>query len=143
MLLTYFVFGKAAINGVYSNVLGFLGGVNYAILLARICLESFPDLDSSCRPSVLLKLFFRKYAVHEWPAPVVLTNKINHEAPPNVKKMQVWDPVLNHQDGRHVMPIITPVYPSSKYRRNGESLELVFVLLLDWFFLTTYYPFFQ
>lgn len=108
----------AAINGIYSNVLGFLGGVNYAILLAKVCLESFPNLNESCHPSVLLKLFFRKYAFHKWPLPIMLTTKISHNAPPKVKKIQVWDPKLNPRDARHVMPIITPAYPSMNSSYN-------------------------
>jgi len=48
-------------RGVYSNVLGFLGGVAWAILVAYICIK-FPKLA----PNKLLQKFFEFYRDHEW-----------------------------------------------------------------------------
>lgn len=46
----------AIINGVYSNVLGFLGGINFAILVAWVC-NRHPDQH----PPSLLRIFFRTF----------------------------------------------------------------------------------
>ncbi|KAJ0398236.1 hypothetical protein ATCC90586_000949 [Pythium insidiosum] len=49
----------ARVRGIYSNVLGFLGGVNWAILVARVC-----QLYPNALPATLLGKFFRVY--HLW-----------------------------------------------------------------------------
>ena len=43
-------------HGIYSNVLGFLGGVSWAMLTARVC-QLYPNAS----PSTLLQKFFLVY----------------------------------------------------------------------------------
>ena len=63
----------ARVQGLYANVLGFLGGVNWAILCCWICKRN-PD----AQPSKLLHLFFTTFAKWSWPVPVYLSRDNQH-----------------------------------------------------------------
>ncbi|XP_042903419.1 poly(A) polymerase type 3 isoform X2 [Parasteatoda tepidariorum] len=88
-------------RGVYSNVLGYLGGVSWAMLVARTC-QLYPNAAAA----TLVHKFFLVFSQWPWPKPVLLKqpeeNKLNFE---------VWDPRVNVGDRFHLMPIITPAYP--------------------------------
>jgi poly(A) polymerase len=58
----------ATVHGVYSNVLGFLGGVNFAILVAWVCMRHPKE-----RPTSLLRIFFTTFSTWQWPNAVCLT----------------------------------------------------------------------
>ncbi|XP_066934707.1 poly(A) polymerase type 3-like isoform X1 [Clytia hemisphaerica] len=94
---------------IYSNVLGFLGGVSWAMLVARIC-QLYPKAVAA----TLVQKFFLIYSKWAWPQPVLLKqmpteNKLN---------FQVWDPRTNPADRYHLMPIITPAYPNQNSTFN-------------------------
>lgn len=61
-------------RGVYSNVLGYPGGVAWGILVANICII-FPNLE----PNKLLNYFFKFYTEWEWNSdnPILLTELKN------------------------------------------------------------------
>lgn len=69
-------------RGIYGNVLGFLGGVSWALLVARIC-----QLYPNAAPSTLVSRFFRVYEQWKWPNPVLL----NTIADGNLG-LKVWNP---------------------------------------------------
>lgn len=96
-------------RGIYSNSLGFLGGVSWAMLVARVC-QLYPN---AC-PSTLLQKFFMVYSTWEWPQPVLLKAL----ATDNKLGLPVWDPRVNPADRFHLMPIITPAYPSQNSTFN-------------------------
>lgn len=95
-------------NGLYSNVLGFFGGVTWAMLVARIC-QLYPNAAAS----TLVHKFFLVYSNWEWPTPVLLkpVTDANYG-------FTVWDPTLNPFDRHHLMPIITPAYPQQNSTHN-------------------------
>ncbi|PXF41429.1 Poly(A) polymerase [Gracilariopsis chorda] len=106
---------------VYSNVLGFLGGVAWAILTARVC-----QLYPYAAPSTLLTRFFLLYDKWNWntstqSAPVLLC-PISSGNP--ACGFKIWTP---HGNQRHFMPIITPAYPSMNTTHNvsGSTLEIM------------------
>eukprot|EP00854_Cymbomonas_tetramitiformis_P005795 gene5795-6989_t len=107
----------AKARGIYANVLGFLGGVNWAILVARIC-----QLYPKGVPSVLVRGFFKVYSLWKWPNPIVLC-EIEDDADLN---FPVWD-ARKRSDRKDRMPIITPAYPSmnSSYNVTESTLYLM------------------
>ncbi|CAZ81688.1 unnamed protein product [Tuber melanosporum] len=89
-------------RAIYANVMGFPGGVAWAMLVARIC-QLYPMAVSA----VVISKFFKILAHWTWPQPVLL--KGIEDGPLSVR---VWNPKIYPSDRGHLMPIITPAYPS-------------------------------
>ncbi|XP_057446982.1 nuclear poly(A) polymerase 1-like [Lotus japonicus] len=136
-------------RGVYSNVAGFLGGINLALLVARIC-----QLYPNALPNMLVSRFFRVYTQWRWPNPVMLCGIEEGSL-----GLQIWDPRRNPKDKFHLMPIITPAYPcmnstynvtastlrimSEEFQRGSEICEAMEGSKADWDSLFEPYPFFE
>ncbi|KAM9852161.1 poly(A) polymerase type 3-like [Aulostomus maculatus] len=101
-------------RNIYSNKLGFLGGVSWAILVARVC-----QLYPNAAPATLVMKFFHVYSMWEWPTPVCLKVRTDLDF-----DLPVWNPMVNVSDSRHVMPIITPCYPEQNTCVNVTHTSL-------------------
>jgi len=96
-------------RGIYSNAMGYFGGVAWAIMVARVC-QLFPHFA----PNKLLEKFFKVLCMWEWPKAVLLTDiKKNPEL--TTISRTVWQPDKNKY---HLMPIITPAFPSMNSTHN-------------------------
>lgn len=95
----------------YSNSLGYFGGVSWAMLVARTC-QLYPNATAA----TIVHKFFLVFSRWKWPQPVLL------KQPDNVNLgFPVWDPRINVQDRYHLMPIITPAYPQQNSTFNVSS----------------------
>lgn len=102
-------------RGIYANILGFLGGVNFAILVAKVCQMHI----NSC-PATLLKEFFKLYYQWKWPNHILLTYI---EDLPLIDGVYFpsWNSKVYPADRAHLMPIITPSAPAMNSAYNvGE-----------------------
>ncbi|KAI2383092.1 polynucleotide adenylyltransferase, partial [Ophidiomyces ophidiicola] len=107
-------------RAIYSNVVGFPGGVAWAMLVARVC-QLYPQATGS----VVVGKFFRIMNQWGWPQPVLL--KPIEDGPLHMK---IWNPKIYHGDRFHLMPIITPAYPSMCATHN-ISLSTKAVILRE------------
>lgn len=62
-------------KAIYSNVVGFFGGVAWAITVARVC-QLYPNAS----PSTLVNRFFYILKTWSWPSPVML--RLKQDGPP-------------------------------------------------------------
>ncbi|KAI5460068.1 Poly(A) polymerase central domain-containing protein [Mariannaea sp. PMI_226] len=89
-------------RAVYANIMGFPGGVAWAMLVARVC-QLYPKAETS----VIVNKFFLVMSQWRWPQPVLLKSIESGPLP-----VRVWNPKVYKGDSFHLMPIITPAYPS-------------------------------
>ncbi|GFP60505.1 poly(A) polymerase pla1 [Trichoderma asperellum] len=89
-------------RAVYANIMGFPGGVAWAMLVARVC-----QLYPKAATSVIVNKFFLVIGQWRWPQPVLLKPIGSGPLP-----VRVWNPKVYKGDSFHLMPVITPAYPS-------------------------------
>ena len=102
----------AKIRGLYSNVLGFLGGVNFAILVAFVC-QRYVNANAA----TIVRKLFMIFSQWRWPNPVHLTH-VEENIDVGGRCLPVWNPIYNPKDAAHRMPIITPAYPAMNSAYN-------------------------
>ncbi|KAK0711353.1 Poly(A) polymerase [Lasiosphaeris hirsuta] len=101
-------------KAVYANVLGYPGGVAWAMMVARVC-QLYPKATSA----LIVNKFFNIMLKWPWPLPVLLKDI---EYGSSVTRVAVWNPKIYPSDRNHKMPIITPSYPSMCATHNvGRS----------------------
>jgi len=92
---------------IYSNVMGYPGGVSYALMVAFVCI-----LYPRAAPSYLVRVFFMVFAVWKWPKAVCI-HDVTIKPPPDLGSLRVWSP-----SEADVMCIITPSYPHANSTFN-------------------------
>jgi len=96
-------------RGIYSNVLGYFGGVTWMIMVAIIC-KIFPNLE----PNKLLYYFFEYYMKWDWNYrnPLMLV-PVSHEI-----KFSLSPDLFYRENRDHLMPVLTPAYPAMNSTHN-------------------------
>ncbi|KAG5978904.1 hypothetical protein E4U55_005781 [Claviceps digitariae] len=104
-------------RAVYGNIMGFPGGVAWAMLVARVC-----QLYPKAATSVIVNKFFLIIGQWRWPQPVLLKPIESGPLP-----VRVWNPKLYKGDSFHLMPIITPAYPSmcATFNIGRSSMSII------------------
>jgi poly(A) polymerase len=92
-------------RGLYSNAMGFFGGITWAILSARVC-QMYPNFT----PLQICSKFFLVFSRWNWSNPVTLC-PITHSNEVGLMGFKIWNPKLHASDRYHLMPIITPSFP--------------------------------
>jgi len=77
-------------RAIYANIIGFPGGVAWAMMVARVC-QLYPKATSS---TIVLK-FFKIMYQWQWPQPVLLKHVQQTGPNPNAK---VWNPQVSYHD---------------------------------------------
>jgi poly(A) polymerase len=116
-------------RGLYSNMLGFLGGINYAILVAQIC-----QLFVRACPFTLVQKFFEVFAMWDWRNPVMLRSYEDLGVEDiEGRPLQVWNALASPKDAAHLMPIITPAYPAmnSAYNVSQPQFRAIQVIIIS------------
>lgn len=125
-MVTRFVKFWAKQRGIYSNIIGYLGGISWSILVARVC-----QMYANATASVVLQKLFCFLQQWKWPSPVMLCPpsrsqfKLYNGA---AKSMLEWCPI---REGSHLCPILTPAYPvqNSAFNVNESTMA---VMVSEW-----------
>lgn len=107
-------------RAIYANIVGFPGGVAWAMLVARVC-QMYPKAIGG----TLVQKFFFILKAWNWPTPVQL--KEIEKGP-----QRTWNPAIYPGDKKNLMPIITPAYPSMCATFNvSHSTKTIVVREID------------
>ena len=124
-------------RAIYANIVGYPGGVAWAMLVARVC-QLYPHAVGA----TLVDKFFFIIKDWNWPDPILLKDIESGG------REKVWNPKIYPGDKKNIMPIITPAYPSmcatynisksgktiilKEIRRGHEITQQIFAGKLAW-----------
>ncbi|RMZ78364.1 hypothetical protein DV738_g3845, partial [Chaetothyriales sp. CBS 135597] len=102
-------------RAIYANIVGYPGGVAWAMLVAKVC-QLYPHAVGA----TIINKFFHVYKAWNWPTPVMLKEI-------ETGKEKTWNPMLYSGDKKNLMPIITPAYPSmcSTYNMTNSGKKII------------------
>jgi poly(A) polymerase len=104
-------------RAIYANIVGYPGGVAWAMLVARVC-QLYPHAVGA----TLVDKFFFIIKDWNWPDPILLKDIESGG------REKVWNPKIYPGDKKNIMPIITPAYPSMcatyNISKSGKTIIL-------------------
>ncbi|EXJ61639.1 hypothetical protein A1O7_02068 [Cladophialophora yegresii CBS 114405] len=110
-------------RAVYANIVGYPGGIAWALMVARVC-QFYPHAVGA----TLVDRFFYIMTEWGWPTPVMLKDIEQPEPKQTAQGFKVWNPAIYKQDRANLMPIITPAFPSMCATYNiTESTKKVII----------------
>ena len=109
---------------IYSNSVGYFGGVSWSMAVARVC-QLYPNFSAK----QIVERFFYTYSSWPWDEhkPIVLCAPQEMKIPPSLIRQQGpsvfsqfkdWNPQKYSSDRFQVMPVITPIFPSHNTTYN-------------------------
>jgi poly(A) polymerase len=120
-------------RGIYSNAMGYPGGVAWAILVAKIC-QKYPKY----RANKLIRKFFEEYGNWDWNNPVQI-NEIKEDVGFTCP-ISVWkkDSKEKEKDINHCpFYIITPAFPAQN--TNAQTNQILKRVMIEEFQLFNEY----
>jgi poly(A) polymerase len=108
----------AKAQGLYSNVLGFLGGFSWAVLVAKACIDMHQSKPSGGYDAThVIQSFFHLFSKWPWPQPVTLVDiepknkwlqqQLEHLA--LTLNLTSWNPEKYPADSQHVTLFCMPL----------------------------------
>eukprot|EP01083_Nonionella_stella_P021136 58608_1 len=94
---------------IYSNVIGFPGGISWAILVARVC-----QLYPNALTGTVVAAFFKFYSMWNWDVPICLQQVVDKGF-----GLSVWKPQKGDK-----MQVVTPAYPAMNSTHNVSTSTL-------------------
>ena len=105
-------------RGIYSNIVGFPGGVAWAIMGAKVA-QFYPNMNAS----MLLARFFLFYNKWDFQNAVQIAPSEECRAPPGAVYMPSWSPAAV----RRPLSVITPTYPPANATFNASMSTLAVI----------------
>lgn len=110
-------------RAIYANIVGYPGGVAWAMLVARVC-QLYPHAVGA----TIVDKFFFVIKDWKWPTPVMLKDIEQGRTAEEKSRFRVWNPAINTSDRKNIMPIITPAFPSMcatyNISKSGKTIIL-------------------
>eukprot|EP00398_MALV-I-01_sp_L67-1_P000127 gene127-218_t len=101
-------------RGIYSNVIGFFGGITWSIMVAKL-FQLYPNYSSSQMVAAFFS-FYNSWA-WGWRHPVQLCEPVDSKMS-GLQGLKVWNPKSNPGDRVHVAPVVTPSFPAMNSTHN-------------------------
>mmetsp|Transcript_1138 Transcript_1138/g.2944 ORF Transcript_1138/g.2944 Transcript_1138/m.2944 type:complete len:570 (+) Transcript_1138:274-1983(+) len=101
---------------IYSNMVGFPGGVAWAIMAAHVC-QLYPNMNAW----MLLEKFFFLYKAWNFTNPIMIAPLEDCRLPGARSHCAEWDPSRINDWNRRPLSVITPTFPAANATYNSTK----------------------